>query len=110
MNSTERRSTVTAYLVTAIDVHDPETYAKYREKAVAALEPFNKKSLVKSPLDEAPVVYEGTSPGHVVVMEFDSMEDIDRFYNSPEYQEALKYRQAAATTHYLMAMNPRNWP
>lgn len=98
---------MTAYLVTAIDVHDPETYAKYREKAVAALEPFNRTSLVRSPLDEPPVVYEGSSPGHIVVMEFDSMEDIDAFYNSPAYQEALKYRQAAATTHYLMALNAK---
>lgn len=96
---------MSAYIITSIDVHDPETYATYREKARAVLRSFRIRSHILSPLEEPPVVLEGEAPGHLVVMEFDSMEEIDRFYNSPEYQEAVPYRQASATTHYVIAVN-----
>ena len=92
---------MTAYLVGAIDVHDQETYAKYSEMTAAALEPFRRKSLVT---DESPVVYAGEPPNHIAVMEFDSMEDIDRFYHSEAYQEALKVGNSASTARFMLAM------
>ncbi|MEL4887272.1 DUF1330 domain-containing protein [Pectobacterium betavasculorum] len=92
------------YLVAAIDIHDPETYGIYIEKATAAFQPFVAKQTIMSPLQEAPVVFEGKAPGHLLVTQFRSMEDIYEFYNSPGYQEAIPYRNAAATTHYYIAV------
>lgn len=92
------------YLVASIDIHDAETYNTYAEKATAAFEPFVAKQTIVSPLFEAPVVLEGQAPGHLLVTEFESLEDIQKFYNSPGYQDAMTYRNAAATTHFYIAV------
>ena len=92
------------YLVASIDIHDPEVYEIYIEKAIAAFRPFVAKQTIVSPRQEAPVVFEGVAPGHLLVTEFNSMEDIYEFYNSPGYQEAIPYRNAAATTHFYIAV------
>ena len=34
--------------------------------------------------------------GRVVILEFESLEQVEAFYNSPEYQEAKKHREGAA--------------
>lgn len=92
------------YLVASIDIHDPETYEIYIEKATAAFAPFVAKQTIVSPLFEQPIVFEGEAPGHLLVTEFESIEDIQNFYHSPGYQEAITYRNAAATTNFYIAV------
>jgi len=40
--------------------------------------------------------FEGDAPDGVVMIEFPSMEDARAWYNSPEYQSALKHRLKSA--------------
>jgi uncharacterized protein (DUF1330 family) len=74
------------------------------ENATAAFQPFVAKQTIVSPRSEPPIVFEGEAPGHLLVTKFGSMEDIQDFYNSPGYQEAIPYRNAAATTHFYIAV------
>lgn len=98
---------MSVFTIASIDVHDPDVYQVYREKATAALSNFRVKSIIVSPLYEPPVVLEGQAPGHLSITEFESMEDVREFYNSPAYQAAVPYRHAAATTHYMIAVRGR---
>ena len=49
-------------------------------------------------------VVEGNwQPGRIVMLEFDDMAALQRWYNSPEYTEARAIRQRAATSSLIFA-------
>ncbi len=48
------------------------------------------------------MVLEGDpGPARTVVIEFPTLERIEEFFNSPEYQEAKEFRKGAATARFL---------
>ena len=95
---------MSVYVVMAIDVKDPELYAKYVEGAGKALRPFNVKRLST---DASPVVFEGEQPANkIAIIEFESQEAFDQFYASPAYREVVGIRHAAADTKFIMTMKP----
>ena len=97
---------MSAYLIASVDIHDPETYRKYEEGAIEILKDFKRKALVT---DLGWEVYEGdVKANHFVIVEFESMDEIKRFYNLDSYKEVMKLRLAAATTNYLVAMPSRD--
>lgn len=81
---------MSAYLISMIDVHDPEAYKQYAVRAQAALAKYGGRFLVRGGKFE---VVEGAF-GHqrVVVVEFADSASARRFFDSPEYQEARGYR------------------
>lgn len=93
---------MSVYLVGAIDVHDQDLYAKYAEGARAALTPISFELLSG---DSQPTVLEGTQPaGKLFIFKFNSQEDLDRFFNSEEYQNVIGFRHMASDTKFLMVM------
>lgn len=93
---------MSVYLVMALDVHDPERYAQYAAGAGEALAPFKIKRLS---VDSDPTVYEGEKPGQkLAIIEFESQDAFDQFYNSPAYQEVIGHRHAASTSKFIMTM------
>ena len=40
-------------------------------------------------------------PARTVVIEFPTLERVEEFFNSPEYQEAKAFRRGAATARFL---------
>jgi uncharacterized protein (DUF1330 family) len=91
---------VTAYLVAAIDVHDPGLYAAYRERVPAIVAAFGGRYLVRGgPQTEL----EGAWPGgRTVVMAFPDRAAAEAFYRSPAYREVLAIRRRAATGAVLI--------
>jgi uncharacterized protein (DUF1330 family) len=88
------------YWVVTIDVTDPEGYKKYIDAvADASLARYGARYLVRAGRYTAPE--DPTGNRHVVV-EFDSYETALACYDSPEYQEALKFRLAASTGHFVI--------
>lgn len=86
-----------AYFIFDARVHDPDKMAPYHANAAATIEAYGGKCLV---LGGAQETVEGTPPdGALVVLEFESLDQARRWYNSPEYQAILPYRKAAAQTH-----------
>jgi uncharacterized protein (DUF1330 family) len=88
-----------AYWVGMVDVADPETYGKYIETNAAAFAKYGAKFVVRAGQYANP---EGPTGNRHVVVEFSSYETALACYNSPEYQEALKYRLAASTGHFVI--------
>lgn len=82
------------YWMGHIEVHDPETYKKYIEGATPAYREHGAKFLARGGAFD-PVESTDLGSRHVII-EFESLEKAKACYNSPIYQAAKKFRQAAA--------------
>lgn len=89
-----------AYLVVDIDVTDPAQFEEYKKLAPTAIDKFGGRYLIRGGAYEA---IEGDwKPQRLTVVEFESMEKAKAFYNSPEYQMAIKARKGAASMKMLL--------
>ena len=83
-----------AYIIAMVNVTNPEKYQEYAKRAGPANTKHGSKFLVRG---GAKHTLEGDIPfQRIVVTEFPSVEAAKKFYNSPEYQEARKFRIGAA--------------
>ena len=90
------------YLVTEIDVTNPEAYGKeFAPKAQATIKAAGAKFLLIGGAAGAgakPInAIEGTPPKRVAIQIWESLEALNKWYKSEEYQEALKIGQKYAT-------------
>lgn len=85
------------YWLVGVDVKDPDAIKLY----VAALQPILKKYGARYVIrgGRADTV-EGESRSRVMVIEFASYEEAMTCYRSPEYQQAIALRKAAADTDF----------
>ena len=81
---------MTAYVIVDIDVHDPVGYEEYKKLAPAIIESLGGKYLARGGRTET---LEGDwLPSRLVILQFESMEQAQKWINSPEYSEARKMR------------------
>lgn len=89
---------MTVYTMAHIDVRDDEMYAKYAALAGPAVAKFGGEFLARG---GETVAMEGEARSRNVIIKWADMATAKAFYNSPEYQEALKYGLPAADREYL---------
>ena len=89
-----------AYIVVQIEVHDPETYERYRALAPASIAAYDGRYLVRG--GETGVLEGSWNPRRLVVLEFPSVERARQWWASPEYAEAKALRQTSAETDMLV--------
>lgn len=90
-----------AYVVSMMTIHDPDTYRQYTDRTPPLVKKYGGKFLTRG---EPITCVEGEDyKGRMVILEFPSQADIEAWYNDPEYQQAMQYRHAASTAHYIMA-------
>ena len=78
------------YLIAELNVTDPDLFAEFAVKIVDLVKDHNGRYLVRGGQTE---VIEGDwSPQRVVVIEFDSYDQVADFVHSPEYIELAKLR------------------
>ena len=81
------------YWVGRVTINDPDTYKNYVAGNGRAFEKYGGRFLVRG----GPFVcMEGGSRDRNVVIEFPSYDAAIECYNSPEYQEVLKFRTDAS--------------
>ena len=83
----------TALWIANIEVTDAESYGQYAKLAGPALAKFGGQFLVRG---GKCVQLEGRARARNVVARFPSLQDAVDAYNSPDYQEALKFANGAA--------------
>ncbi len=88
---------MTVYAMVHIDVKDAESYAKYAEIAGPAVAKYGGEFLARG---GDCVQMEGKGRARNVIIRFKDMDTALAFYNSPEYQEALKHGLPAAEREY----------
>jgi uncharacterized protein (DUF1330 family) len=88
-----------AYVIIETDVHDPEQYERYRAAAPAAIAAGGGRFIAHAGVGAGELaVLEGDwRPKRIVVLEFEDVEAAKRWYDSPEYREARRLREGAAT-------------
>ena len=89
-----------AYLVVEVKVKDPQRYEKYKAMVPPTLEAYGGRFLARGGAAEC-LEGDGT-PGRVVVIEFDSVDQAKRWWDSDEYREARDLRQATAETRMIV--------
>jgi uncharacterized protein (DUF1330 family) len=84
-----------AYVVTEIEVRDPEGHEAYRQAAPSTLEAFGGKIVAHG--GEVAVLEGDGEPKRMVVAEFPDLDAAKRWYASDAYQAAKKLREHTAT-------------
>ncbi len=88
-----------AYVVAEVHVTDPAGFSAYAKQVPATLAPYHGKTIARA----LPDVREGApADGDIVVIAFDSLQDANRWYASPEYSKLIPLRQKAATTRVMI--------
>jgi uncharacterized protein (DUF1330 family) len=90
------------YLVTEIDVKDPEAYGKeFAPKAQATIKAAGGRLIALGGSGGAGakqiVGFDGTAPKRATIQAWDSIDQLKKWYNSPDYQAALKIGEKYAT-------------
>jgi uncharacterized protein (DUF1330 family) len=89
-----------AYVIASVNVTNPTAYEDYRKLVPDTLKKYGGKFLARGGEVEQ---REGAwKPHRVVVLEFADMAAARRWYDSPEYQTALKIRLANSTSDVMM--------
>ncbi len=83
-----------AFVISNIEVTDQAKYQKYAEASAAALDAYHAKILVRG---GKTVVFDGRAPQRVIVIEFASMADAQRWRSSPEFQKLKLLQQQSST-------------
>jgi uncharacterized protein (DUF1330 family) len=83
-----------AYVIAEMDIHDPEQYEKYKAVSPAAVAAGGGRFVVRG--GELAVLEGDWNPKRLVVLEFEDLESVKRWYASPGYQEVKKLREGAA--------------
>ena len=91
---------MTAYVIADVTVTDPEGYAAYRPLAAASIARHGGKFLARGGAGEAKEG--GWTPSRVVIIEFPSLAAANAWYDSPDYQAALKVRMANSTGRVII--------
>jgi uncharacterized protein (DUF1330 family) len=88
------------YVIAEVEVTDPATMQKYREKVPETLAPFHHSFLVRGSNIQS---LEGEAPkGGIVVIAFDSVEKAREWYDSPAYATIKPIRQSAAKSRIFI--------
>jgi uncharacterized protein (DUF1330 family) len=83
-----------AYIIGKMKVTNPDRYAEYRAHVSAILQKHGGRFLVRG--GEVSALEGPAVEGRVVVAEFPSMDALQKFWNSPEYQRLVAIRQEAS--------------
>lgn len=88
-----------AIVIAKVQVTDAEKYEGYKPLAKAAIEAFGGRYIVRG---AEPTALEGAADGaRYVVVEFDSVDVAQRFYESEQYLAARTAREGAADLNII---------
>ena len=89
-----------AYVIGEIEVTDPKLYEDYRKQVLATIEKFGGRFAVRGGKVEP--LEGGWTPKRIVVVEFPSFEQAQKWYRSPEYAPLITLRQKASRGRLLL--------
>ena len=91
---------MTAYLIARVDVTDMDQYKKYMALSPGIIEKYGGKFIARG---GDVITLEGEAETRrMVLVEFPSAQIAQDFYNSDEYQAAIKVRENAADGQFIV--------
>jgi len=91
---------MSAYVIAEIEVVDPAAYEDYRKQVPAVVARFGGRFIVRG--GKIDPREGGWTPKRIVVLEFPSMAQAQKWYDSPEYAPLIKLRQKASKGKLLL--------
>jgi uncharacterized protein (DUF1330 family) len=91
------------YIIAEVEVKpgaDPEALKQYRAKVPETMAPFNHQYIIRG---GKTMSLEGEPPKTIIVIEFDSVEQAQAWYNSPAYNAIKPLRQNSAISRLFIA-------
>jgi uncharacterized protein (DUF1330 family) len=88
------------YLLAEVTVKDPALYAKYAERVPAVIAKYGGRYLVRG--GKAEPVAGGWQPERIILIEFESAEQLRRCFSSPEYLEIKPWRDGSTVSKAVM--------
>jgi len=93
---------MSAYVIADMEPTDEARFMEYGRKAAEVTQRYGGRVLA---VGGAPQVLEGTwKPHFVIVIEFPSMPDLRRWYDSPEYRTLIPLRTSASKYSNLVSV------
>ena len=89
-----------AYIIADVTVTDPATMEEYRKRVPATLAPYGGRFIVRGGAHQT--VEGDWKPNRLVVLEFPSLEQAKRWYDSEEYREPKAMRLRAGRTNLVI--------
>jgi uncharacterized protein (DUF1330 family) len=89
-----------AYVIVEVNVTDPQLFQEYAKGVPATIAAYGGKYLVRGGMTETKEG--GWSPKRVVVLEFPSMDQARKWYDSPQYKPLLAMRLKAADSKLIL--------
>ena len=89
-----------AYIIADLTVTDPAAMEEYRKRVPATLARYGGRFVVRGGAHQS--VEGDWKPTRLVVLEFPSMEQAKRWYDSEEYREPKAMRLRAGRTNLVM--------
>jgi len=88
-----------AYVIGEVEITKPDVIKIYSSMVAAAVDKFGGRYLARGAV---PQVLEGGPAHKMLVIEFPSLEQAQRWYASPEYAEAKAVRQGASNLRLVL--------
>jgi uncharacterized protein (DUF1330 family) len=85
---------MSAYVIAEIEVIDAAAYEDYRKQVLAVVSKYGGRFAVRG--GKVDSREGGWTPKRIVVLEFPSMAQAQKWYDSPEYAPLIQLRQKAA--------------
>jgi uncharacterized protein (DUF1330 family) len=89
-----------AYVVVEIRITDPELYEQVKQQTPPVVAAYGGKYLARGGHTEA--LHGDWSPERLVVIEFESIEQARRWYDSPEYRQIRVLRDQSAQVNMVL--------
>ena len=90
-----------AYVIGDVEVTDPAAFQEYRNRLGATIEQYGGRFVIRGGRVNSK---EGDwQPHRLLMLEFPSFEQAERWYNSSEYKPLIAIREKAARTHLIIA-------
>jgi uncharacterized protein (DUF1330 family) len=83
-----------AYVIGEIEVTDPASYEDYRKQVLTTIQKHGGRFLARG--GKVEVLEGGWAPKRLVLLEFPSLEQLQKWYRSPDYAPLIKLRQKAS--------------
>ena len=91
---------MTAYILVRVNVTDMQQYQEYMKLTPATIEQYGGKFIVRG---GEKITLEGPEETRrIVLLEFPSVDQARRWYESPEYQHAISVRANAADLQFVI--------
>lgn len=92
------------HFIAHFTVDDADEYRKYEKGFFPILKAHGGQFITYD--DNATVLEGERAEGRTVVIQFESEEVLQGWWNDPEYVELAKFRKAGTTTHSIVVVHP----